>query len=49
VKDLKQVAAGIHQKLFEEKLAQQFELWMKGVKAQVSVQIFAENLKDFVL
>lgn len=49
VKDLKQVAAGIHQKLFEQKLAKQFEEWMTVVKKRVKVQIFEENLKDFVL
>lgn len=49
VKDLKQVAAGIHQRLFEEKLSRQFEQWMTGVKKQVIVEIFAENLQGFVL
>lgn len=49
IKELKDVTALIHQRLFEERLARQYQEWMKLARRAVPVKVHADNLKDFAL
>lgn len=49
IKELKDVTAIIHQRLFEDRLAKHYQEWMTLARRAIPVKVHADNLKDFVL
>lgn len=49
IKELKEVTALIHQRLFEERLAKHYQEWMTLARRAIPVNVNATHLKDFVL
>ena len=48
-KTFEEMAPKIHSLLFEERVQQRFETWMKQVKKEISVGLQSDVLENFIL